>query len=148
MMRSRILLVEPYEDIRRLIEWKLHHEGYEVESVADGRAAIEAMAREAFGCVIVGSPVVVKEARGDVLFLEYLEKNCPQWRPRIVVITTYIESSQVLAASRRLDAWAVFAKPFSPPELMAVINECMAGRKPARRWYGIPDASLSAIGGE
>lgn len=144
----RILLIEPYDDIRKLVEITLRHGGHEVASVGDGRSAIEAMEREFFPCIVVGSPVAVRAGGREVMFLEYVETQCPEWRPCIVVITTYVENDRLLSAAQRLDVCAVFAKPFSAAELAAVVGECAAGRRPARRWYGIPEALVPALGTE
>lgn len=143
-----ILLIEPYEDIRKLVEMTLRHTGHEVRSVGDGSSAIEALEREFFSCVVVGSPVTVPAGGRQVLFLEYIEEHCPQWRPCMVVITSYVESERVLSAAQRLDVCAVFAKPFSAPDLAAVVGDCAAGRQPARRWYGIPAGMVPAFGAE
>lgn len=139
---SSILIVEPYDDIRKLVEVTLRHGGLDVLSLGDGSSAIEAMEREFFSCVVVGSPVTVMAGDRDLMFLEYIEEQCPQWRPCMVVITSWIESPRVLMAAQRLDACAVFAKPFSAPELAAVVAACAAGRRPARRWYGIPEGMV------
>jgi DNA-binding NtrC family response regulator len=139
----RILLVEPFEDIRKLLGAALRKDGYDVAVAADGVSAIDAMERESFGCVIVGSPVAVDVDGRSMILLEYLDKTCPEWRPNLIVITNAIDRGPVLELSERLDACAVFAKPFSRTEFMAVLAECMAGRKPAQRWFGIPDALTS-----
>lgn len=144
----RILLIEPYQDIRQLVELTLRHDGHEVSSVGDGPSAIEAMERELFSCIVIASPVAVTAGGRELLFLEYIEKHRPEWRPCMVVITTYVESRRVLSAAQRLDVCAVFAKPFSAPELADVVAECAAGRRPARRWYGIPEALVPVLGAE
>lgn len=135
----RILLIEPYADIRKLVEITLRRDGYEVTSVSSGSGAIEAMERELFSCVVVGSPVKVSVKGREQMFLEYLEEHCLQGRPGLVVATAFVESERVLSAAERLDVCAVFAKPFSAPDLAAIVGECAAGRRPARRWYGIPE---------
>lgn len=141
----RILLIEPHEDIRKLVEVTLDMAGHDVAAVPDGQSAIAALEEEFFACVIVGSPVVVEADGRELIFLEYIEQRCPEWRPCMVVITSWIDSARLLAAAQRLDVCAVFAKPFSAPELMAVLEECIAGRRPPRRWHGIPDALVAGL---
>lgn len=142
---ARILLIEPYEPIRKLVAVALEHAGHEVTAVADGDTAVEAMEREFFACVVVGSPVTVEVDGAPTMFLEYIERLCPEWRPCLIVITTYVESERVLSAAARLGVCAVFAKPFSPIEFLGVIDDCLAGRPPARRWFGIPEANVAAF---
>ena len=141
----RVLLLEPYDDIRKMLELMLRHGGHDVVVASEGRAAVEAMEREFFACVVVGSPVMVHTSQGDVMFLDYIEQHCPQWRPRLVVITTRVDSNEVLSVAQRLDVCAVFAKPFSAPDLLAVVADCAAGRRPPRRWHGIPAALVPSL---
>lgn len=148
IVTPRILIIEPYDDIRKLVEMTLRHVGQEVISVGDGSSAIDAMEREYFSCVVVGSPVTVTAEGRRFMLLEYIEEHCPERRPCIVVITTWVESEWVLRTAQRLDVCAVFAKPFSASDLAAVVRECLAGRRPARRWYGIPDALIPGPGAE
>ena len=140
----RVLVVEPYEDIRLLVTATLALHGYEVVSVADGLGAVAAMERESFACLVVGSPVTIEHEGQSMLFLEHIERGLHAGCPFIVVITTYVESERVLSAAHRLDACAIFAKPFAPEELLAVVRDCVSGRRPSRRWYGIPAAYIPA----
>lgn len=138
-MRGRILVVEPYEAIRELLRTVLDRTGHEVAAVETGNEAIAAMEREHFPCVIVGSPVVVGTGDAKVLFLEYIERRCPQWRPCLIVLTTYVPAAQIAAASERLRVCAVLAKPFAADDLLEVVDDCLAGRHTPTRWIGIPE---------
>lgn len=148
VMIPRILVIEPYEDIRKLVEMTLRHGGQEVTSFSDASSAIEALEREFFSCVVVGSPVTVTVEGRTLMFLEYIEERCPHWRPCLVVITSWVESERVLMAAERLDVCAIFAKPFSATELEAVVAECAAGLRPERRWYGVPEALIPVPGAD
>lgn len=142
---ARVLLLEPYDDIRYMLALMLRHGGHDVVVAADGRGAVEALERELFACVVVASPVPVRSGGRDMLFLEYIEQHCPNSRPALVVITNRVDSSDVLSAAQRVDACAVFAKPFSAPDLLAAVDDCAAGRRPPQRWHGIPDALVPAL---
>lgn len=137
-MGRRILVVEPYEAIRELLQAALRRTGHDLEAVETGNEAIAAMEREHFPCVVVGSPVVVKAADTKVLFLEYVEHHCPQWRPCLIVVTTHVEAGQIVEASERLRVCAVLAKPFAADDLLEVVDGCLAGRHTPTRWIGIP----------
>lgn len=138
-MRGRILVIEPYEAIRELLRVSLDRTGHEVAAVETGDEAIAAMEREHFPCVVVGSPVVVEAAPAKVLFLEYVEHHCPQWRPCLIVVTTHVDAGQIVEASERLRVCAVLAKPFVADDLLEVVDGCLAGRHTPTRWIGIPE---------
>ena len=140
----RVLIVEPYEEIRLLMRAALEHAGHEVETIDNGGEALEAIERERFSCLVIGSPVWMEGRAGGTLLLDCIERNRAERSPSVVVVTTHIDDPALLAAAERLDAWAVFAKPFSTPQLLAVIGECIAGRRPPQRWFGIPASSLEA----
>ena len=144
-MGRRILVVEPYEAIRELLRAVLRRTGHDLEAVETGNEAIAAMEREHFPCVVVGSPVVVTAADTKVLFLEYIERHCPEWRPCLIVVTTQVEAGQIVDASERLGVCAVLAKPFAADDLIEAVDDCLAGRHAPTRWIGIPEhASVSA----
>lgn len=138
-MRGRILVVEPYEAIRELLRAAMRRTGHEIVAVETGGEAIAAMEREHFPCVVVGSPVVVQTGGAKLLFLEYIERHCPHWRPCLIVVTTHIEAGQIVAASERLRVCAVLAKPFAAEDLLEVVGGCLAGRHTPTRWIGIPE---------
>ena len=148
---SSILVVEPYDAIRKLITVALEHDGHDVVAVSNGRAALAAMSRTMFDCLVVGSPVHVKQGEmkadpGDLMLLEHLEKHSETRLPCIVMITTYVESERVLSVAERLDVCAVFAKPFSPAKFVAILRDCLEGRPPIPRWQGIPAAPMPGAG--
>jgi DNA-binding NtrC family response regulator len=147
-MPGRILVVEPYEGIRDLLRAALGRTGHDVTAVETGGEAIAAMEREHFPCIVVGSPVVVTTGNATLLFLEYIEQHCPQWRPCLIVATTHVEAGQIIAASERLRVCAVLAKPFGADDLLDVIDGCLAGRHAPTRWIGIPEHSAGVHGAE
>jgi DNA-binding NtrC family response regulator len=138
-MASPVLIVEPDEAIRGLLEVALRRRGREVLAVKSGSAAITAMGKTDLSCLIVGSPVVMDGDDGPVLLLEHLERHCPD-RPCMIVLTTHVANSSVLSVAARLAACAVVAKPFTPGDLEALVDDCLAGRHGPTRWIGIPAA--------
>lgn len=145
-MAGRILVVEPYEAIRELLRAAMRRTGHEVVAVETGEEAIAAMEREHFPCVLVGSPVAVQTGGAKLLFLEYIERHCPEWRPCLIVLTTHVEAGQIVAASERLGVCAVLAKPFAADALIEVVDGCLADRHTPTRWIGIPEhASAPAM---
>ena len=148
MTDRRILVVEPDEAIRDMVSLALRQKGHAVSATAEGRDAVAAMERESFSCIVIGSPVTLAANGSRMLLLEYLEKHCPEWRPCIVVITTFIEDARLLSVAARLEVCALFAKPFAPHELVDVVEGCAAGRHPQSRWFGIPERLLASIGAD
>jgi DNA-binding NtrC family response regulator len=144
-MRGRVLVVEPYEAIRDLLRAALGRSEHDVEAVETGDEAIAALEREHFPCVVVGSPVVMKRGRAKLLFLEYIERHRPQWRPCLIVVTTHVEEGQIVAAAERLRVCAVLAKPFAADDLLDVVDGCLAGRHAPTRWIGVPDRSSETV---
>lgn len=143
-MRGRILIVEPYEPIRDLLATVLRRTGQEVVTAGNGNEAVAAMEREHFPCVVVGSPVAVDTRGEKVLFLSYIERHCPQWRPCLVVVTTHVEAGEIVAVAQRLGVCAVLAKPFAAEDLLAMVEACLAGRHAPTRWIGVPDLRTAA----
>jgi DNA-binding NtrC family response regulator len=138
-MHDRILIVEPYVAIRELLEACLRRAQHDVAAVDDGNEALAAMEREHFPCVVVGSPVVVHVHGEHVLFLEYIEQHCPEWKPCLVVVTTHVEAGDVTAVSRRLRVCAVLGKPFASEDLLEAVDGCLFGRHAPTRWIGIKE---------
>lgn len=143
-MTGAILVIEPDEAIRGLIEAALRRADRDVLPLEDGAVALAAMEREHFPCVVVGSPVRVDADGGPVLFLEYIERHCPEWRPCLIVLTTHVDSKPVLSLAARLRACAVVAKPFTPDDLLNVVDDCLAGRHKRTRWIGISETMIDA----
>lgn len=138
-MSGRILIVEPYAAIRELVAAALRRSAHDIAAAADGNEAVAAMEREHFRCVIVGSPVVVKSGDEKILFLEYIERHCPRWRPCLVVVTTHVEEGEIATASERLRVCAVLAKPFGAQDLLRLVDACLAGSHRPTRWIGVAE---------
>lgn len=144
-MQGRILIVEPDDAIREMLRVALRRTGHDVAAMDTGDEAIAAMEREHFSCVLVGSPVTVESNGARLLFLEYIERHCPRWRPCIIVVTTHVEPGPVIATVERLAVCAVLAKPFAAADLLDVVGGCLAGRHTPTRWIGVPEISRSAV---
>lgn len=141
-MKRRILIVEPYQAIRDLLEASLRRTEHSVAAVKSGNEAVAAMEREDFCCVIVGSPVVVRLDGETMLLLEYIERHCPQWNSCLLVVTTHVEAGVVTAISRRLRVCAVLAKPFDAEDLLDAVNDCLGGCHGPTRWIGLAEHAV------
>lgn len=139
LMQRRILIVEPYQAIRELLAASLLRAGHAVEAVENGNEALAAMERGHFRCVIVGSPVVVRTHGASMLLLEYIERHCPHWNPRLLVVTTQVEPGDITDLSRRLGVCAVLAKPFEAEDLLDAVDGCLDGCHGPTRWIGMAE---------
>ncbi|HEY8170841.1 MAG TPA: response regulator transcription factor [Candidatus Limnocylindria bacterium] len=127
-MRRRLLLVEDDDTLRQALAFNLTREGYEVATVADGEAALEAGRNDRLDLILldvmlpgmsgvevlrvlrgegIGTPVIILSAKGD-------------------------EIDRVVGLKVGADDYV--AKPFSRPELLARIEAVM------RRHRREPDA--------
>lgn len=141
-MQRRILIIEPYQAIRELLETSLRHSRHVVVVLEDGNEALEAMEREDFRCIIVGSPVVVRRGGESMLFLDYVERHCPQWSPCLLVVTTHVEAGEITSISHRLGVCAVLAKPFAAEDLLEAVEGCLNRADQPTRWIGLSPPTL------
>jgi DNA-binding response OmpR family regulator len=145
MVKTRILIVEPFEEIRRMVEATLASRGYLPMVVEDGAAAVDAIQSQRFDCVVIGSPVGV-DIGGDTIFLlQYLQWHCQDIRPCLIVTTAYIESESLLSLAARIPACAVLGKPFEASDLLAAVEACLSGSHKGTRWIGVPDSIVAAV---
>jgi signal transduction histidine kinase len=112
----RILLVEDDEDLRTEVASFLSSEGYEVASVANGRAALEHLKRS---------------AAPDVILLDLQMPVMDGWEFRLAQrsdaflasIPVVIVSGDRRADEKKLDAEGFLAKPFDDEQLLACIRD-------------------------
>ena len=101
----RILVVEDVADIREVFTVLLRAEGAAVVPAANGREALEALARQQFDVIL--SDLGLPDVQGDVLVRQMLATT--RHRARVVVITGYGEP--YITRARQAGAEAVFIKP-------------------------------------
>jgi CheY-like chemotaxis protein len=113
---ERLLVVEDDDDVRLSIKHMLVRAGYEVSEAANGEAACEVLRTQAAEIRLVLTDLVMPTMGGAELadFLHALYPGIP-----VILMTGYAE----LADS---DPPGVLAKPFSPSELIAIIQRTLA----------------------
>ncbi|HEX7706147.1 MAG TPA: hypothetical protein VF701_06765 [Thermoanaerobaculia bacterium] len=134
-----MLVVEPYHEIRSLLAAVLVTAGHEVSTLADGREALEEIEKGDYGCVLIGSPVPVEHAGRSRLLIEVIAEEYPDLCESLVLVTTYVESLEILSLAARLNVFAVLAKPFSTIALRDVVSDCLSGGMTTQRWLGISE---------
>jgi DNA-binding response OmpR family regulator len=116
---KKVLVVDDDDAIRNMVERILRREHFEVESARDGFEAIEKLARNDYGTVLLDLMMPRIDGHGVLRFLE-TELKDPQ--PRVIVM-----SANLPGADRTRDAAPVFRilpKPFDIHELVSHVRQC------------------------
>lgn len=118
MSRERILLVDDEEDILNLVKYNLERDGYKVETVTTGEAAVRA-ARENVPDLILLDLMLPGMDGFDVCRILKNDKNI--MKTPIVMLTAKGEDSDIVAGLE-LGADDYITKPFSPRVLIARVK--------------------------
>jgi signal transduction histidine kinase/ActR/RegA family two-component response regulator len=130
---ERVLVMDDEEPIRKLLEFALRRLGYEVETARDGAEAI-ALYEEAkaaanpFDAVLLD--LTVRGGMGGVEAAARLKELDPPCR---LIVSSGYSASPVLSEFARYGFDAVLPKPWSMPDLSAVIRRVLARTPDQRR---------------
>jgi PAS domain S-box-containing protein len=128
--RGRVLIAEDEAPIRDLVAAVLESEGFEVETAADGVAAIERLAGAGFDLVL--TDLAMPGADGMAVARE--ARRCAP-ATRVILMTGYGELHRQVREEWRneapVDAW--LSKPFDGPTLLSLIEDVLESleRSPA-----------------
>lgn len=116
--RGPVLVVDDNAQVRKMLRWALEEEGLAVQTAADGRAAIESIARQRPALVLldIGLPLVDGDGVARAIRLHH-GMTIP-----IVAITA---DGRAAEKARRMGAVAYFHKPFDLDQLMAAVRLAM-----------------------
>jgi CheY-like chemotaxis protein len=121
--RPSVLVVDDESIIAQLVADLLDGEGYEVETAADGRAALDRLAQRSYDAVL--SDLRMPEIDGLGLF-RAIEQRHPELLRRFVFITG--TSAQAEYQGFIDDAKVpVLTKPFDVADLLRVVQRLVAG---------------------
>ena len=118
----RILLIEDDDELRKVIAQSLEHAGHEVSQAADGRQGLDIFHVANFDLVL--TDLVMPGKEGVETIIELRREN-----PDLKIIAMsggMPRSSFYLNLAGHLGAQRTLAKPFTPTELLGVINEVLA----------------------
>jgi CheY-like chemotaxis protein len=115
---KKVLVVDDDDAIRRMVERVLRREQYEVESARDGFEAIEKLARNDYGTVLLDLMMPRVDGLGVLRFLE-TEHQAP---PRVIVMTANLQGASATAEAKPV--FRVLPKPFDIQELVAHVRDC------------------------
>jgi two-component system NtrC family response regulator len=119
----KILLADDDAALRKIIEFKLRHRGYEVTAVGDGEAALGALRESRFDLLLsdmrmprMSGLELLAQARGIQADIE------------VVFITAYAAVSQAVEAVK-LGAFDYLTKPFEDDQLFVAIEKAVKFRR-------------------
>ena len=119
---KRILLVDDNESFRRSLGVVLQRAGYEVQSAADGSAALELYHQQPTDLVITDLIMPGKEGLETIVELRRLE---PQLKIVAISGGGRMAPEDYLPMARHLGAAATLVKPFSPQEMLELVAKLL-----------------------
>jgi len=128
MEKSRILVVDDDEDIRKTLSVILEEEGYNVDTAANGKEAIEKSNSNFYNLALID--IRLPDIEGTALLTEMKETT-----PKMIkiIITGYAELDNAIeAVNRGADGYLV--KPLKIDKLLEMIREHLKRQEEARRY--------------
>lgn len=123
---KKILVVDDDDAIRSMVERVLRREKYEVECARDGFEAIEKLAGDDYGTVLLDLMMPRVDGHG---VLRFLETRQAEPSPRVIVMTANLQGA--LSATPPQPVFRVLPKPFDIRELIAHVRECLGNETDA-----------------
>jgi two-component system, OmpR family, alkaline phosphatase synthesis response regulator PhoP len=112
------LVVEDDPDIVELVSHYLAKDGWEVEAVGDGRAALERIRRASYRLIVLD--IQLPEVDGLALCAEVRRSEASRGAAVIMLTARGDETDRVVGLEMGADDYVV--KPFSPKELVARVH--------------------------
>ena len=123
---ARILLIDDDELLRGVLAKSLAHAGHTVIQAADGQQGVELARATAVDLVITDLIMPVQEGVETIMTLRRERPALP-----IVAISGGMSNSKLyLEIAAKIGAKRILPKPFTPTELLAVIDEVLASGQP------------------
>jgi CheY-like chemotaxis protein len=121
-MVYRILVVEDEPDTRDLLEYTLRWAGHRVDSVPNGREALEQLAEHSYDVIL--SNLRMPEMTGEDLYRR-IEHGWPHLAPRVAFVTASSPSDgfQAQHGGRPVP---VLTKPYTYERLLQIIEDVVA----------------------
>lgn len=126
-MPRYVLIADDDPLLRAVLEHKLSAAGYDVRSVEDGRAALDAVASEPPQFVVLDAMMPVMDGFEALRRL----KADPVTTVVPVVMLTALKREQDVVSALKLGAVDYLAKPFNPDELVARLDRLARDRSQA-----------------
>jgi DNA-binding response OmpR family regulator len=134
----RVLVVDDDDAIRTMVERVLTREKYHVDSARDGHEAIEKLARNDYGTVLLDLMMPRVDGLGVLRWMEESRRDARQW---VIVMTANLSGAEQAAAAKPI--YTVVPKPFDIRQLVQHVRECV-GTRPSPSAGAAPQAPDAA----
>ncbi|MBE9535693.1 MAG: sigma-54-dependent Fis family transcriptional regulator [Proteobacteria bacterium] len=119
MKNKKILVVDDDESLRRVIEYNISEEGYEVLSVSNGKEAMAIFSKEDIALVITDLQM---PELGGIELIRQLRAVSPN---AMVIVITAFGTVDTAVESMKLGAFEYITKPFNREELKMVVKKAL-----------------------
>ena len=123
MSHVRILVVDDDTSLRRFLTITLKRNGWDVEAVASGRAAITALERQPADLVVTD---LMMEDLDGMAVLDAVRERWPD--TQVVMVTAHATAQNAVEAMKR-GAFDYLLKPFNVDELLITLRKALALRQ-------------------
>ena len=119
---ARILVVDDESVVRSLVRRSLEKAGHEVAEAEDGEVALNASKEKPFDLVIADlfMPVV-----DGLQLIVQLREEAPNTKVVAISGSVYERKSRFLEIAGRMESVITLAKPFTPEDLLAAVEEAL-----------------------
>jgi CheY-like chemotaxis protein len=114
--KPRVLLLDDDPSMRRLVSRLLGREGYRVDVVSDGNAALEKLERNEYAAVLLDLMMPIE---GGMTVIQRLRKTKPETLDRVILLTASPES---VLKNIQTEVYGVVNKPFEPAVLVEAVR--------------------------
>lgn len=121
---ARILLIDDDQLLRGILAKALTYSGYEVIQAADGQQGLDLFFATKIDLVITDLIMPGQEGVETILHLLDQSPDTP-----IIAISGVPNSKVYLEIAEKIGATRILPKPFTPKQLLTVINEVLAPKK-------------------
>jgi DNA-binding response OmpR family regulator len=115
-MKGRILIVDDEQNTRKSLEEILRLDGYDVESVGDGKSAVDALDKSTYELMLLDLKM---QGMDGLEVLDYTTENHPECK--VIMLTAHGSLESAIEALRQ-GAHDYILKPAKPEELVASVN--------------------------
>ncbi len=122
--KIKLLVVDDEAIVGKRLKPSLEKHGYEVETLGDGRSAIDRIGQKDFDIII--TDVRMDDVDG-MQILEYVAAKSPH--TKVIIITGYATVELAREALVK-GAFDFIAKPFKPSDLRVIIEKAVKELKP------------------
>jgi DNA-binding response OmpR family regulator len=114
--KPRVLLLEDDISMQRLVSTLLRREGFQVDVVSNGNAAIESLERNEYVTLLLDLMMPIE---GGMTVIQRLRKTKPDLLKRVILLTASPES---VLTKVRTEVHGIVNKPFQPEQLIAAVR--------------------------